>query len=91
MIIPQTSPDYDHARVIERPDGFYWQNESGSKIYGPFPTLLEAMQDMQGLDDTGYGEGETLLEAEAELGIASWTDPETGEPAEDSRPHLSDL
>ena len=24
QIIPETSADFDKARVIERPDGFYW-------------------------------------------------------------------
>jgi len=88
--IPQTSPDYDQTRVIERPDGFYWQDKLTDKLYGPFPTLLEAVQDMQGQDNTGYEEGESLEEAEAEIGIADWTDPETGEPAEGLQPHLSD-
>lgn len=90
MTIPQTSPDYDRTRVIERPDGFYWQDKRSDESYGPFPTLLEAMQDMQGQADTGYEEGESLEEAEAEIGIASWTDPETGQPAESLQPHLSD-
>jgi len=76
--------------VTERPDGFYWQDKLTDELYGPFPTLLEAMQDMQGQDDTGYEEGESLKEAEAEIGIADWTDPETGQPSESLQPHLSD-
>ncbi|HEU0219233.1 MAG TPA: hypothetical protein VFQ98_00340 [Gallionella sp.] len=87
--IPQTPPGYDQTRVIERPDGFYWQDKLTDELYGPFPTLLEAVQDMQGQNDTGYGEGESLEEAEAEIGIAGWTDPETGQPAEGLQPHLS--
>jgi len=90
MTIPQTPPGYEQARMIERPDGFYWQDKLSDELYGPFPTLLEAMQDMQGQGDTGYGEGESLEEAEAEIGIADWTDPETGQPAESLQPHLSD-
>lgn len=89
MAIPQTSPDYDRTRIIERPDGFYWQDKLSDEVYGPFATLLEAVQDMQAGDDT-YGEGESLQEAEAELGIADRIDPETGQLVEDSRPHLSD-
>ena len=89
-LIPETPPDYDKARVIERPDGFYWQDKLTDELYGPFPTLLEAVQNMQDQDDTGYEEGESLAEAEAEIGIADWTDPETGEPAEGLKPHLSD-
>ena len=90
MTIPQTSPDYDRTRIIERPDGFYWQDKLSDELFGPFPTLLEAVQDMQERKDTGYGEGETLEEAEAEIGIADWIDPQTGEPAEELQPRLRD-
>lgn len=88
--IPQTTANYDRARVIERPDGFYWQDKLSDEVYGPFPTLLEAVQDMQAQDDSGYEEGESLEEAEAEIGIADWIDPQTGEPAEGLQPHLGD-
>jgi hypothetical protein len=80
----------DQAQVIERPDGFYWQDMVTGKEYGPFPTLLEAEQDMQGLNDNSIEEGESLEDAEKEIGISTWIDPETGEPAEDVTPHLSD-
>ncbi len=85
--IPQTSPDYDHTRVMERPDGFYWQDKETDDVYGPFATLLEAVQDMQNHDGNGYGEGETVEEAESEIGMADWIDPETGQPAEDTGEH----
>ena len=88
--IPQTPPDYDQTRVIERPDGFYWQEKISGELHGAFPTLLEAMQDMQGQGDTNYEEGESLEEAQSEIGIADWIDPETGQPAEDMPTHLSD-
>jgi hypothetical protein len=88
--IPQTSPDYDHTRVIERPDGFCWQDKLTGELYGPFATLLEAVQDMQEQDGSNYEEGESLEEAESEIGIADWIDSETGQPAEDSPPHRSD-
>lgn len=87
--IPETSPDYDHTRMFERPDGFYWQDMLGSEQFGPFATLLEAVQDMQAQEDTGYGEGETLEEAQDEIGLSGWIDPETGQPAEESPPHRS--
>lgn len=90
MTIPQTPPDYDRTRIIERPDGFYWQDKLTDELFGPFATLLEAVQDMQEREDTGYEEGETLEEAEAEIGIADWTDPQTGEPAEELQPRLRD-
>lgn len=88
--IPLTPPDDDQARMIERPDGFYWQDKLSDELHGPFPTLLEAVQDMQNMGDTGYEEGESLQEAEAEIGIAEQIDPDTGEPVEDLQPHLSD-
>lgn len=82
--------EFEQTRVIERPDGFYWQDELTSKTYGPFSTLLDAMLDMQSQDDTDYEEGESLEEAEAEIGISDWIDPDTGELAENFQPHLSD-
>ena len=91
--IPPIPPDYDQARVIERPDGFYWQDdELTDKFFGPFPTLLEAVQDMQlqSDSDTDFEEGESLEDAEAEIGISNWIDPETGEPAEGSSTRLND-
>ncbi|MDP1997049.1 MAG: hypothetical protein Q8J90_07595 [Gallionella sp.] len=90
VTIPQTPPEYDQTRVIERPDGFYWQDKLTDRLYGPFPTMLEAVQDMQYRGDTGYEEGESLEDAEAEIGMSDWIDPETGEPAEGSPPHLND-
>ncbi len=81
--IPETPPEYDEARIIERPDGFYWQSKEEARDYGPFATLLEAVQDMQRSDDRALESGESLEEAEAEIGIADWIDPETGEPAEE--------
>jgi hypothetical protein len=88
--IPPTPPEYDETRMIERPDGFYWQDKASDVLYGPFPTLIEAVEDMQYRADSNYEEGESLEEAEDEIGIADWIDPETGEPAEGLPPHLSD-
>ena len=88
--IPQNPLNYNRARVLERPDGFYWQDKLTDELCGPFPTLLETMQNMQDQNDTGYQESETLKEAESEIGIADWIDPETGEAAEDLQLHLSD-
>ena len=79
----------DQARIIERPDGFYWQDRMTDKVFGPFPTLLDAMQDMEYNDESDYEPGETLEEAEAELGIADWIDPDTGLPGEETH-HLGD-
>lgn len=81
--------DKQGSRVIERPDGFYWQNSEDGKEYGPFATLLEALQEMEGAGGD-IEPGETLEEAESEIRIADWIDPETGEPAEDSIPRIED-
>jgi hypothetical protein len=90
QVIPETAPEFDSTRLIERPDGFYWQARDGRKEFGPFDTLLEAVQDMQARDDTALEPGETAQEAEAEVGIADWVDPETGEPAEESVPRIEE-
>ena len=83
-------PDEEHSRVIERPDGYYWIDESSAREYGPFATLLAALQDMQAIGDDDFGEGVPLAEAEAEIGITDWIDPETSEPAEVTKPRLTD-
>ena len=84
QIIPETPANYDGTRVVGRLDGFYWQSKDDGRDYGPFPTLLEAVQDMQYKDEpTSYEPGETLAEAETEIGVSDWVDPETGLPAEE--------
>lgn len=89
--IPAPPTDLETPRIIERPDGFYWQAKDEPREYGPFATLLEVMQDMQGVDDDETPEpGETLEEAEAQIGISDWIDPETGAPAELDGVHLED-
>ena len=80
----------DSTSLVERPDGFYWQDKNTGKLYGPFPSSTEATLDMQYQEDSDYEEGESLQEAEAEIGISDWIDPETGGPAEGLTPHLSD-
>jgi len=45
--IPETPADYDHTRIIERPDGCYWIDAESGEEYGPFGSLLEAVQDME--------------------------------------------
>jgi hypothetical protein len=87
--VPVTTAEYDRTRLIERPNGFYWQSLEGEREYGPFPTLVEAVADMQ-ITNAALETGETLAEAEDEIGIADWLDADTGEPAEECRPHLRD-
>ena len=85
--IPRDEPK---RRVIERPDGFYWQAIRGSEESGPFDTREEAEADLLSGGGAEIPEGETLQEAESELGISDWIDPDTGGPAEDSVPHIED-
>ena len=88
--IPAGKPKDDRARVVERPDGYYWLAEEAQGEYGPFPTLREAVTNMEGAGNGAYEPGETLAEAEDEIGMSDWIDPDTGEPAEDSIPRTED-
>ena len=89
-VIPETPPEFDKARVVERPDGFYWQSRESGKEAGPFATLVEAVEDMQYSADSDYELGESVEQAEAEIGISDWVDPETGELAEELTPRIED-
>jgi hypothetical protein len=88
--VPAGIPEGDRRRVLERPDGYYWRDEDARSEYGPFPTLAEATADMQATDEGSYEPGETLAEAEDEIGMSDWIDPDTGEPAEESIPRTED-
>jgi hypothetical protein len=90
QVIPETPPEYDRARIVERPDGFYWHTKGGGKESGPFATLLEAMEDMQYNADSDFEPGESVEQAESEIGVADWVDPETGELAEELKPRIED-
>jgi hypothetical protein len=84
--------EIDMGSVFTRPDGYYWQEPGGGKEFGPFATLELALADMgvSAADDEDVEPGETLAEAEDELGIADWIDPDTGSLAEGlSTPHLN--
>jgi hypothetical protein len=89
-VIPAAPTEYDRTRIVERPDGFYWQTRDGGKESGPFATLLEAVEDMQYSADTDFEPGESVEQAEAEIGISDWVDPETGELAEEQTPRIED-
>ncbi len=81
---PVPPTDSGQTRVIERPDGFYWLDIESGEEYGPFATLLDATQDMEYNADSDFEPGETLEEAEDELGISDWIDPDTGAPGEET-------
>lgn len=87
--IPQMRAGFDRSLIIERPDGFYWRSAGDGREYGPFATRGEAADDME-FAEADAGDIETLVEAESEIGIADWIDPETGELAEESIPHIED-
>jgi len=81
---PEVPAGDDTTRIIERPDGFYWLDTESGEEYGPFATLLDATQDMEYNVDSDFEPGETLEEAEDELGISDWIDPDTGAPGEET-------
>ena len=88
--LPETSPDFAKTRTVERPDGFYWENLETGEVYGPFETLAEAVNDMELGTEAQTDLAATLREAEDEIGIADWIDPDTGAPAEEQVPHIED-
>ncbi len=69
-------------RVVSHPDGYYWQALDGKQEIGPFDTLAEAMADMDSGDAAGWAPGETLAEAESEIGVSDWVDGDSGALAE---------
>jgi hypothetical protein len=81
------------GRVIERADGFYWEGKQGES-HGPFTTLAEAEADLlaggAAAEEEDVEVPEGLQEAESELGISEWIDPDTGGPAEDNVPRIED-
>jgi hypothetical protein len=89
-VIPAGATDTEAlSPIVERPDGFYWVAPDGRQEFGPFETLEEARADRDRGDEEAPEVGETLQEAESEIGIADWIDPETGEPPErPGAPHL---
>jgi hypothetical protein len=76
-------------RIFARPDGYYWLALDGKQEIGPFDTFAEAMADMDSGDAAGWTPGETLAEAESEIGVSDWIDVDSGAPAEGQGPtHL---
>jgi hypothetical protein len=83
--------EVDMGSVMLRPDGYHWQAPDGKQEFGPFDTLEQALADMGAVDEDTSEPGETLQEAEDEIGMSDWIDPDTGEPAEgQSMPRLHD-
>jgi hypothetical protein len=86
------SGEGEPGRIVERPDGFHWIALDGRQEFGPFETVELTRADMlDAADEDAPQPGEPLGEAENEIGIADWIDPETGEPAEGAcPPHLDE-
>lgn len=83
--------EVEMGHIVLRPDGYHWETADGTQEFGPFDTVEAALADMESAGEDSAGPGETLQEAEDELGVADWIDPDTGELAEgQSTPHLSD-
>src|SRR5260221_3239497 len=86
---PAVSPEQEAVigRVLERPDGFYWQEKEGGEEYGPFPTRAEAEADMEsdGVAATG---SDAVHDAGSELRISQRVDPDSGEAPADPVPGL---
>lgn len=80
----------DDGSVVRHPDGYYWLAPDGHQEFGPFATLQEALDDMNAAGEDSIEPGETLQEAEQELGLADWVDADTGELAEQTGPRLED-
>ena len=88
--IPDTAAELEGVRVIERPDGFWVQPAAGGHEFGPYATLVEAIESHRTEDEEELEPGGTLAEVEADLGVSDWIDPETSAPAEDRVPHIED-
>ena len=81
----------DSQALVKHPDGYYWLSIDVRQEVGPFDTVAEALADMDSGDASGWVPGETLAEAESELGVSDWIDPDSGQLAEgQSKPHLSE-
>ncbi|MEW6691134.1 MAG: hypothetical protein AB1452_18820, partial [Pseudomonadota bacterium] len=64
----------DDGSIVRHPDGYYWIAPDGHQEFGPFATAEEALADMNAGSDEAPEPGETLQEAEQELGLADWVD-----------------
>lgn len=80
----EVAADERLARIVEHPDGYYWLAFDGHQEFGPFASVEDALADLDAAaaDDEAIEPGETLAEAEQEIGMSEWIDPETGAPAE---------
>jgi hypothetical protein len=66
---PVEPTDDESSRVVARPDGFYWVADDGHQEFGPFVTAMDALMALREGIETGLEPGETLQEAESEIGF----------------------
>lgn len=86
----ETVTEVELGELVHRPDGYYWLTADSAQEFGPYATMEDALAAVE-FDEADGEPGESLEEAEDEIGIADWIDPDTGEPAEgQSTPHLND-
>lgn len=65
--------------IVARPDGYYWLSQDGRIEVGPFETVAAAWADMHASDEDAPEPGESLEEAEAEIGMGDWGDGDAGD------------
>lgn len=88
-----TKPIYqdETVSVVERSNGFYWRLNGEKRLRGPHASLLEVVDDIDArtaLELATVESSLSLEEAEEEIGVSSWIDPDTGLPAEDGAHRL---
>lgn len=88
---PRERLDEARRRIVLRPDGYHWLSSAGHEEFGPFDTWQAAATALQADDGFAPEEGETVAEAQAEIGLADWVDPATGLPAEGGCPPHVDM
>lgn len=85
-VIEEHRADGAEPGVVLHPDGWYWVARDGQQQFGPFPSAEAARADRERDEQDPALD---LAEAEDAIGINTWLDPETGEPAEGRcPPHL---
>lgn len=88
--LPDTLSSQEGTRIVKRVSGYYWIDSSTGLEGGPFRTRREAQADLEYSEESDYEPGDTLEEAEDQLGLSNWIDPDTGELSEASYTHIED-
>jgi len=94
-LAPRASPSVHEPSIIERDGAFFWRDSETGGLIGPFTTLKAAAADRDSpeslvgeiLDAIG---ADDLHEAETQMGIDDFIDPDTGEPLHGYQPHVRD-